>query len=72
MPKTKRKNTNSAMVTTIRIKAMYFAIYGMNLGDKFYAQNNICVDGQAGNLAFWGAPRTFGGTFFAVSERRKW
>lgn len=36
------------------------AIFGRNLGGTLYAQNKIRVDGQVGNLIFWGAPRTIG------------
>lgn len=36
------------------------AVFARNLGDELYRQSNIRVDGQVGNLIFWGAPRTYG------------
>lgn len=36
------------------------AAFGRNLGDTLYAQSNIRLDGQIGNVYFWSPPRTFG------------
>ncbi|MEZ4218492.1 MAG: TonB-dependent receptor [Myxococcota bacterium] len=36
------------------------AVFGRNLGDTLYAQSNVRLDGQLGNVFFWSPPRTFG------------
>lgn len=38
----------------------YLAGFARNLTNQLYALNKIRLDGQIGNLAFWGAPRTYG------------
>ncbi len=42
------------------------SLFGRNLTDKDYAQSNLRIESQVGNLFFFGAPRTWG---FQVSLR---
>ncbi len=42
------------------------ALWGRNLADRTFARSGIRLDGQIGNLRFWGAPRTYG---FTVAAR---
>jgi len=48
-------------------KQRYFAaLFVRNIADERYRQNGLSSPGVIGNLAFWGAPRTYG---FAVGVR---
>jgi iron complex outermembrane receptor protein len=36
------------------------AVFGRNLADRTWAHSGIRLDGQIGNLRYWGAPRSYG------------
>ncbi len=51
---------NARLNISVPDVGMELGFFARNLTDTLYAQNRVRLDGQVGNLAFWGEPRFFG------------